>query len=259
MRPLSELDVDVVDGVVFDVDDTVTRDGILEREAFAALWDLRDRGLRAIAVTGRPLGWTDVFAATWPVDLAVGENGAGWAAREGASVHVGYFDEEDVRRRQRLLLEAIEAEVARKLPQVRRAGDCAARRCDLAFDVGEEERLAPAVVAELVEIIERAGARATVSSVHAHAVPGSWDKATGVVRAAQQALGIDAVALRERFVFVGDSGNDAAAFAFFGRSVGVANVAAHLHRLPSPPRFVASEDRGRGFAAVVRHLVQRKN
>ena len=49
-------------GVVFDIDDTVTRDGALEREAFDALWRAARRGLALIAVTGRPLGWADVMA-----------------------------------------------------------------------------------------------------------------------------------------------------------------------------------------------------
>jgi HAD superfamily hydrolase (TIGR01484 family) len=259
MRPLSELDAEGVDGVVFDVDDTLTREGVVEREAYDAVWELRARGFRSIAVTGRPLGWSDVIAATWPVDLAVGENGAGWALRRGARIELGYFDGEDERARQRALLETIEREVARRLPDVRRSGDSSARRCDLAFDVGEAHTLDALTIASIVEIIESLGARATVSSVHAHAVPGGWDKALGVVRAADVALGIDATTLRDRFVFVGDSGNDAAAFAFFARSVGVANVAAHLDRLPTLPAFVAPDDRGRGFAAVVRHLARRKD
>lgn len=259
MRPLSELDAAGVDGVVFDVDDTLTRGGVLEREAFDALWDLRERGLRAIAVTGRPLGWSDVLAATWPVDLAVGENGAGWATRRGAAVEIGYFDTADARRAQRAVLENVERAVAEELPHVRLSDDCGARRCDVAFDVGERARLDTPEIAALVEVIERFGARATVSSVHAHAVPGGWDKAVGVARAAHAVLGIDGVALRERFVFVGDSGNDAAAFAFFPRTVGVSNVREHLHRLPVQPAFVAPGDRGLGFAAVVRHLVQGKD
>ena len=84
LRPLSELDAPAcagVEGVLFDVDDTVTKDGRLERVAYDALWALRDAGLRLVAVTGRPLGWVDVLARHWPVDLAIGENGAGWVWR----------------------------------------------------------------------------------------------------------------------------------------------------------------------------------
>src|SRR4029453_11785361 len=104
MRPLAELDVRGIEGLVFDVDDTLTRGGVLEREAFDAIWSLRDRGLRAIAVTGRPLGWSDVLAATWPIDLAVGENGAGLAMRRGGGIDMGYFDGAPQRAAQRALL-----------------------------------------------------------------------------------------------------------------------------------------------------------
>ncbi len=254
MRPLVELDAQHVDGVVFDVDDTVTRAGVLEREAFEALWALRERGLAAIAVTGRPLGWSDALASTWPVAAAVGENGAGWALRRGPTIETGSFDPPAARVAQAALLECVLTRVRSSLPEVSLATDQPARRADLAFDVGERAKLDPVTIAALVEIIEAEGARSLVSSVHAHAIPGDWDKASGVVRAAA-ALGIDAERLRARFVFVGDSGNDAAAFAFFARTVGVSNVAAHLARLPVPPGFVTPSDRGRGFAEVVGHLL----
>ncbi|MDH3728008.1 MAG: hypothetical protein OER77_10795, partial [Myxococcales bacterium] len=58
----------------------------------------------------------------------------------------------------------------------------------------------------------------------------------------------------DRWVFVGDSGNDSAAFARFPVSVGVANVRDHLHRLPTPPRYITDSDRGRGFAELAAHL-----
>lgn len=254
MRPLSELSIAGVRGVVFDVDDTLTRDGVIEREAFDALWALRARGMMAIAVTGRPLGWTDGMASSWPISAAVGENGAGWAMRRGHAIEVGWFDDEATRARQSAQLARIREAVRAALPVVQLASDQPARRCDLAFDVGERARLAEAEVAALLAIIEKEGARATVSSVHAHAIPGAWDKAQGVVRAAA-ALGLDAQTTRESLVFVGDSGNDAAAFAFFARTVGVANVRAHLAKLPVAPRHVTTADRGRGFAELVAHLL----
>ena len=97
-----------------------------------------------------------------------------------------------------------------------------------------------------------------VSTVHAHAIPGQWDKARGTVRAAAEVLHVDEERLRTRFLFVGDSGNDAAAFAFFEHTAGVANVGAHLASLPVPPRWVATCDRGRGFAEIVRTVLAKK-
>ena len=58
---------------------------------------------------------------------------------------------------------------------------------------------------------------------------------------------------REQWLFVGDSGNDAAAFDAFAFSIGVANV--RDHDLAVRPRFVTQADRGQGFAEVARHLL----
>lgn len=258
MRPLDELGPDALaalEGVVFDVDDTLTTHGRLEVPALEALWSLHRAGLRLIAVTGRPLGWADAMAATWPIDLAVGENGAGWSARRGGAIESGFFDDEATRAKQREMLAAVRDAVRRELPEVREACDQAARRCDLAFDVGEGVRLAPEIVARVVALIEDGGARALVSSVHAHVLPGSWDKASGVVKAARDALGVTIDPAR--WIFAGDSGNDAAAFAFFELTVGVANVREHLARLPVPPRFVTRSERGAGFAELARHVIER--
>ena len=258
LRPLSELDAPAcagVEGVLFDVDDTVTKDGRLERVAYDALWALRDAGLRLVAVTGRPLGWVDVLARHWPVDLAIGENGAGWVWREGERFREGYFDDAPTRERQRATLEDIAAAVAAELPVARPASDQRARRCDLAFDVGEEVQLEPNEVAALVAIIEGHGARTTVSSVHCHAVPGAWDKAAGAARAIPAALGMPLEPAA--WLFVGDSGNDEAAFARFPLSAAVANLKREALR-EAFPRFLARGGHGAGFAEIAEHLLRER-
>jgi HAD superfamily hydrolase (TIGR01484 family) len=240
--------------VVFDIDDTVTRNGVLEANAYSAMHLLAGAGFELIAVTGRPLGWTDVIARLWPVRAAVGENGAGWAWVDEAGTHEGYFCTETERADQAVLLDAIRCQVETEIPQVQTTCDHLHRRCDLAFDVGEFASLPQGEIDALVGLIERMGARSSVSTVHAHAVPGAWDKAKGVARALDEVLGIELSAELERWVFVGDSGNDAAAFEYFSKSVGVVNVREHLDRLPVPPRYITDGDRGRGFAELAAHL-----
>jgi hypothetical protein len=254
MKHYKELDPADLRGVIFDIDDTVTKDGVLEAEAFVAMHRLRSAGIILVAVTGRPLGWTDVVARMWPVQVAVGENGAGWAWMDGIRAREGYFAEPHERTAHERLLDTIRQDVAAKMPHVKLANDRGARRCDLAFDVGEEVTLTPADIDALVALIENHGVRSAVSTVHAHAIPGNWDKACGVEKALLEALGVDLDPEIDRWVFVGDSGNDAAAFAHFPLSVGVANVRDHLHRLPTPPRYVTDSDRGRGFAELAAHL-----
>lgn len=260
LRPIEELSAEeagAIEGVVFDVDDTLTREGVVEEEAYAALFRLREAGLARIAVTGRPLGWVEPLVQLWPIDVGVGENGAGWLWREGRIAREAFFEEDEGGRGAEVLAE-VRARVRRELPEVREATDGRLRRRDLAFDVGESVRLPRERVEALVRVIEACGARSVVSSVHAHAATGAWDKARGAARAAEAVLGIAEETLRERFLFVGDSGNDAAAFAWFAKSAGVANVREHLHLLPVAPRWIARAERGRGFAEIVDVLLARR-
>jgi HAD superfamily hydrolase (TIGR01484 family) len=259
MRPLAELPQEVwrrAPGIVLDVDDTLTRDGVLEVDALDALHAVRRLGRTAMLVTGRPNGWAETMAAILPVAVAVGENGAGWAwmraAAGGRVLERGRFETEAeaVQRAERAgrLLD----EVRRTMPDVALASDASLRTCDVAFDVGEGVRLPSSRIASLRALAERYGARVVVSSVHLHAIFGGWDKAVGAARAAQVVLGVAAEELFEEWIFVGDSGNDAPAFARFARTIGVANVTDHLASLSVPPRFVTEADRGRGVAEIVR-------
>ena len=257
-RPIAEvpaLDASKVKGIVFDIDDTVTSGGILQAVAFEAMHRAHKAGLRLVAVTGRPIGWADVVARTWPVDLAIGENGAGWVWRSGAKVKEGYFCDQVERDKQRAALSKVRASVRKELPHIVESADQWARRCDAAFDVGESVTLPAEDIEALVTLIESHAMKSSVSSVHAHAIPGSWNKANGTERALADALSITLGTELERWVFIGDSGNDAAAFSYFKISVGVANVRHHLHRLPSPPKFITQANHGEGFAELVDQLV----
>lgn len=241
--------------VLFDIDDTVTRDGRVEPEAYAAMAALADAGIEPVAVTGRPLGWAEVFAWTWPVSLAIGENGAGWMWREGRALVTRYFDDEALRGARRAALDTLIRRMAEATQPLPLAGDAALRRCDAAWDLGETWRAPEAALRAARELISAAGMRALTSSVHLHAVPGGWDKAEGALRALRDRFGLEPAEACERTLFIGDSGNDAAAFERFPLSVGVANVALHLDALPTPPRYVTREARGRGFAELARHLL----
>lgn len=256
MKHYKELNPSGLRGVIFDIDDTVTNEGVLEPEAFTAMHRLGAVGFDLIAVTGRPLGWTDVLARMWPIRIAVGENGAGWAWMDGVRARAGYFAQPKERARHDRLLDEIRRDVTLKMPHVQLANDRGARRCDLAYDVGEETTLPQTDIDALVDLIEKHGARSAVSTVHAHATPGDWDKARGVERALREVLQVDLDRELDRWLFVGDSGNDATAFAHFPVSVGVANVRDHLDRLPVRPRYVTDSDRGRGFAELATHLCE---
>ena len=65
-----------ITGVMTDIDDTLTTEGAITPDALAALTAFRTAGLDLIAITGRPVGWSEPFAREWPVDAIVAENGA---------------------------------------------------------------------------------------------------------------------------------------------------------------------------------------
>ena len=253
--PLADMELRGIDAVAFDVDDTLTSGGVLQHTAFTAMHALHDAGVTLLAVTGRPLGFAEVVARQWPVDLAIGENGAGWFWRDPERREVvrdGLYESAetmaDIARR----LEAVRAAVEQELPEMRLASDMRLRRYDLAFDIGEEQRLDARAIAELEDCIERAGANAVTSSVHCHAQLGSWNKARGIERSVERVMGSYE---HSRWVFIGDSGNDQAAFEAFGpRSVGVANVLEN--ELEVLPAYVCTRPRGDGFAELAERLLR---
>ena len=59
MKPVTELDAGGVRAVLLDIDDTLTTDGRLTAQAYAALERLQRAGLRVVPVTGRPAGWCE--------------------------------------------------------------------------------------------------------------------------------------------------------------------------------------------------------
>ncbi|MEC8422423.1 MAG: HAD hydrolase family protein, partial [Myxococcota bacterium] len=57
-----------LDGILCDIDDTLTHEGRLVPGVLHALHRLQDAGLKVVPVTGRPGGWVDHVARMWPVD-----------------------------------------------------------------------------------------------------------------------------------------------------------------------------------------------
>jgi hypothetical protein len=253
MRPLAELDPRApLRGLFTDVDDTLTHDGVLVPAAYDRLCRLCARGLKVVLVTGRPAGWAAVLAATWPIDAAVAENGA-VAWWRGGALH---WEDEATRAAHARRLGEIRDEILASEPAAKLAEDQWLRLTDVAFDIGERQRLAPDQIERLTARIAALGARTTVSTVHAHVFFSDVDKAKMCARLAATRWGVDLAATRDEWIFAGDSPNDEACFAFFPRSVGVANVARYADRLQPPPAFVTTRPGGHGFAELADHLLR---
>jgi len=259
MRPLGDFPpVPALRGVLTDIDDTLTTHGKLMPDAYAAMQRLADAGVLVVPITGRPAGWCDHIARMWPVAGVVGENGAFWmrydAARRKLVKRFGATDAERLANRTRL--HAIGAAIVAAVPGCALASDQLYRETDLAIDWCEDVPPLPrAAVDRIVELMEGEGMTAKVSSIHVNGWFGTYDK-LGMTRTfLQEAFGIDLDAERERFVFAGDSPNDAPMFGYFPLSVGVANVRPFLDRIATPPAFVTAGEGGAGFAELAARLL----
>jgi HAD superfamily hydrolase (TIGR01484 family) len=252
MRPLAALSSEEargIDTLLFDLDDTVLTHGTLTRAAYDAIWALHDAGIALVAVTGRPAGWGEVLARQWPLLGVVAENGAALLHREGR----GLCRIATVGARERL--RPLIAEARERFPDIELADDNDARLTDVTFDIGERVQIPRDRIEALRAFVLSRGARAIVSSVHLHATFEGDDKASGAFRMLLIRRGLDAGRARARSAFVGDSENDAACFASFPLTVGVANVAKYVGRLTMPPRYVTIAEMGAGFAELAAHLL----
>ncbi len=259
-RPLTDLDAttcQALQGVAFDVDDTVTRHGRLDPSAYQALWSLADAGLRLVATTGRPHVWACVIAGLWPIDLAVAENGGSWVQSLPGHDHriEGFFDDAKTRTHQRDQLHTLFESLRNgPIPDLRISHDGPERLVDLTVDAPGRFLRTPEID-EISRRVEAIGGRCLVSSVQAHVTLCKANKATGLVHAARECLNLDLDADRNRWLFIGDSPNDADAFAFFPTSIGVANVTAALPRLHHPPAYITTASHGPGFAEMAAYLL----
>ena len=147
-------------------------------------------------------------------------------------------------------------EVETDVPGAALASDQLYRETDLAIDFCEDVPPLPrASVDRIVAMMEEEGLTAKVSSIHVNGWFGDYDKLAMTRMLLAEVFGMDLDAQRERFVFVGDSPNDAPMFAFFGNSVGVANIRPFLDRIPTPPSYVTQREAGAGFVELTDFLL----
>ena len=259
--PLAECPRDVLAGVVgvlTDIDETVSTRSRLTAEAYAALERLRAAGLKVVPVTGRPAGWCDLIARFWPVDAVVGENGAFWMWHDAATgrLRTRYVQDAATRAEGQRRLQAVRAQVLAEVPGAGIASDQPYRAADLAVDFCEDVAPLPhAAVRRIVEIFEAHGAHAKVSSIHVNGWFGDYDKLSTTRLMMGELFGVDLAVERDRWVFSGDSPNDAPMFGFFPNAVGVANVRDFAADMDHLPRWITTARSGAGFVELAEALV----
>jgi HAD superfamily hydrolase (TIGR01484 family) len=244
-----------VQGVLTDIDDTLTTEGVIPLGVVAALAALRVAGLPVIAVTGRPMGWSRPIVEEIPLAAVVAENGSVALYRDEGGLHVEYVDPESVRSANAIRLRAVAARIVAEVPGATLARDSAGRVTDIAIDHSEFTTLDPTRIAQVAALMRNEGMNATVSSIHINGWYGSHTKLSGAAWIVRRLLGRDLEAERDAWLYVGDSTNDELMFAAFPLSVGVANLADFADRLQQWPAFIARHDRGRGFVEVAEALL----
>ena len=256
MRPLGHWHPERIVGVFTDIDDTLTTEGAITPEALQALADLKAAGLLVMPITGRPVGWSEPFAQSWPVDAIVAENGAvALVHQPGQPLRKRYQQDASTRQVNFARMQQVLSDIERTVPGARRALDSAGRETDIAIDHSEFTQLPQTAIDAVVQGMQSAGMTATVSSIHINGWYGEHDKLAGARWIVRELLGRDLDAELDRWVYVGDSTNDQVMFRHFTHSVGVANIRRFETRLAHPPRFITQAERGAGFAEFVRHLL----
>ena len=258
-------------GEFTDIDDTLTTDGAITPDALQALADLKAAGLSVVAITGRPVGWSEPFAAQWPVDAIVAENGAVALLRAAEDLNeIGiqrlsnkrwrlsksYQQAPAIRQQNYARMQQVLAQIEAEVPSARRATDSAGRETDIAIDHSEFTHLPQDAIDHAVRLMRAAGMNATVSSIHINGWFGAHNKLEGARWIVRELWGRDLDSEMDRWVYVGDSTNDQLMFQHFAHSVGVANVARFVPQLQHLPRYITQGERGAGFAEVARAILQ---
>jgi HAD superfamily hydrolase (TIGR01484 family) len=263
-------------GVFTDIDDTLTTEGTVTPAALQALTDLKAAGLAVIPITGRHVGWCEPLMAgggapPWPANAMVAENGAlallpaseitrknslqpAWNVRKPLSKL--YQQNATTRITNQARMEQVAAQVLAQVPGALRARDEGGRETDLAFDYNEFTHLSPATVQQILAILQGAGMHTTVSSIHIHGCFDDFNKWLGACWIVRELFQRDLAQELDRWVFVGDSGNDQPMFEHFTHSVGVANIRRFESQLQHLPRYITPSERGAGFAEVAAAILE---
>ena len=214
-------------GVCLDIDDTLSTDGKLTPEAFAALSDLKQAGFKVVPVTGRPAGWCDHIARFWPVDAVVGENGAfTFFMQEGKRKRLDTpaGQPNDSERMKRL-----KEKIVQRFPHAQWASDQKYREFDLAIDICEDVPLwREEDIYSLLNLCKVEGAHAKLSSIHVNVWFGEYDKRKGFECWLKSQSKLPQT---DQWLYIGDSPNDEPMFASFHFSVGVANLKKYFGRI----------------------------
>ncbi len=257
--PLEAADLSRVQAVFTDVDGTLTTAGHLKASTLAAIEALVAAGVRVVLVSGRPSGWGECWVRTLPVHGVIVENGGLYFTRDakGRVKKVYALPPAKLKAARARLVREVKAAM-KKVKGARLSSDSAFTEVDLAIDYNEEVKLGEKAAHALEALLQKKKINAVRSSVHVNCWIGAFDKLVTARRFLKAEWKLALEPQDPRFVYVGDSFNDAPMFGGLGVSVGVANVRAVLDRLTERPAFLTPSEEGAGFEELARAVLAQR-
>lgn len=252
VSPLPELFSPRPTIVFTDVDDTLTIDGQLPVDTYAALHQLKQAGFTVIPVTGASAGWCDCLIKTWPIKHIIGENGVLQMQMDENGIVSTTFEKNINRVRKDLatLMEIGEA-LTERFPAIKFTQDQPFRLTDIAFDIGQAVIIEESLAIEATQWLVAQGVQARRSSIHINVWIGDHSKSTGAMTWLRQRNKHS-----QHCLFIGDSPNDESMFKQFPLSVGVANIDRFLPAMQYMPTYITPNKGGHGFVDMAKVLLK---
>lgn len=255
-KPLSQLTKNIK-FVLSDLDDTITMDGKIPSDSYSALWALNQAKIKTIIVTGRPAGWCEMMARTFPIDGVIGENGAFFFRYTNKQMKRFFAVSPSEIESQTLRLELIKNEVLAQVPGSAIASDQFARMFDLAIDICEDiPPLSKQQAQQIIQIFEKHGAQAKLSSIHVNGWFGTYDKLTTTKQVLTTEFKLTEPEIQSDCLYSGDSPNDEPLFSYFENSVGVKNIEPYLPTLKFKPQYITTHEAGLGFQELANRIIE---
>ncbi len=249
LEGLSTMELENIQLIISDVDDTITTDGRLHPCALEAMEEAERKGYRIILLSGGSAGWCEVYLRHWPVFMVIAESGAVLMYRD-ENGNIQYqqnpaISESDSKKRDDLV---------KMIGHEYLSSDQYARLYDIAVD------LAKTPLDRLEDIKKAAsgmGASFAQSSIHLNIWFGSYSKRKGLL-SFMELCGIDEETLRSSSIYLGDAKNDEEMFDLIPLSVGMKSVADRRSDFVHLPTFIADSYGGEGFSKTLSLLPERR-
>ena len=246
-----------IEFVLTDIDDTLTTEGQLGSAAYSALWQLYNKGLKIIPITGRPAGWCELIARQWPVAGVIGENGGFYFHYSNKKMQRWFATDKSNLEPNQKKLNLIKTEILNTIPGTAVASDQFCRLMDLAIDFCEDvPALSKSDVEKIVKIFIQHGAQAKVSSIHVNGWFGNYNKLSTTLQFLKDHFNLSESDALKKCAFVGDSPNDEPMFQNFPHSFGVANIQEFKLSIKHLPTYISTKKGGDGFSEIADQIIK---